>query len=149
MRAKRTLDIRAAFCIRESGLRRSGPAALNYFAHRHLPFSGDLASEQVGLIKSALPAFKPMQGHRHDEIEALVKRKGPSQKLAERCSQRTHAGVLEQMNQLPQSAFVRSVRVDCVETLQPQAAQHTPPGFIQRKLVYERSAAGNTAVFGG
>jgi hypothetical protein len=48
---------------------------------------------------------------------------------------------------LPQRPIEGAVGVDCVETLQSQAAQHAASAFVQRRAVYERRSAGGTEVF--
>ncbi len=98
--------------------------------------------QQFRLIEAALPSPQPMQRHRDDQIELLLARQRDRHQVSEHARQGLHAAVLKKMNQLAQRAFVRSVRVDRVESGKPQPAQRAAAVFIQRKAIQERSPAG-------
>ena len=144
---KRSAACCAAFRIGKPGLRTRGFLPANHIPHRNIPLLPDFPRQKIGLIESALPLLEPVQRHRNDHVEARLARQRLRQKPSKGPRQRPHATVLEQMNQLPQRAFIGSVGIHRIEALQSQPAQRAAAGFIQRKAIDERHPAGHAEIF--
>ena len=71
-----------------------------------------------------------MQRHRHNRVEAFGAWQHLRQKSTQRRRQRMHFFKLEQMNQRPQIAFVKAVRIRRVKIVRAQTAQRALAVFI-------------------
>jgi hypothetical protein len=88
-----------------------------------------------------------MERHRNYDVKRGFARQRLVQKPSKRPSKGSHAAVLEQVDQLPQRAFVGSIRIDRVEAPQSQTAQSAAAGFVQGEAIDERHPAGRTEIF--
>ena len=76
-----------------------------------------------------------MEGHGHDEVEALVERKGLAQEGAERFAEGLNPRVFEQVDEILEDAIVVAVGVSRVVTGEPGAAAAADAMVIERRLV--------------
>jgi hypothetical protein len=89
-----------------------------------------------------------MQRHGHDRVEALVTGQGGMQKIAQRARQGIDLSVFEEVNQLPQNAFVGAETIGCVKTAKAAAAQSAAAFGIEWKTILEWRPAAYTEVVG-
>ena len=101
----------------------------------------DAAGQKFGLIKAALPAPAPVQRHRHHAIQMLVARQRSRQQLDERACHGLHAPIFVKVNPLSLKSLIRAITIGRVEPAQSMAAQGAPALLIERKCVFEGSAA--------
>ena len=108
----------------------------------------DSTRQQFGLIEAAAPAPSPVQRHRDDEVIAAVDRQRTIQQSREPGREGTHAGILEQMDQISQRALVETEAGGVVKAQEAGAAKRANAVGIQRETVLKRRVAGGAKEIG-
>ncbi len=145
---KRARHVAPASRTRQRGLNRRGTLPAEGVDQRHATPPGNMPRQQFRLIKSALPLFAPVERYRNHGVELLVERNSSFEEPAQLPRQRLHAGVLEQVNQVAQRAFVESEAGRAVEAAQALSASGTDALFVQRVAVRKRGMTGRAEVGG-
>src|SRR5258707_1183732 len=104
--------------------------------------------QQFGLVEAALPTPAPMQRNRNDPIELLMARQSRNQQPPQRSCQRMNPIVFIKLNQPPQFALVRAIRISGIEALDGTfrliATADIAQTFHQKEWRKERRAAAIT-----
>ena len=91
---------------------------------------GYLPGQQLRLIESAVPAFAPVQRNGDNGVEPFVYRNGTFQKCRKRFGQGFHPGILVEMNEIAERAFVESEAGGAVESAKAGLASCADAKFI-------------------
>ena len=129
------------------GLRRSRADPPGDLPDRHIPAFRDFPRQKLGLIKSTPPEAKPVQRHGDNQIETLLSRERPEQKISKWPRQWPHSFIFQQVNQLAERTIIGTVGINRIKTGKPQPAQPASPVLIERRTVQKRRTARGAAIF--
>jgi len=107
-----------------------------------------LARQQLSLIETTPPSSIPVQRHRDNHVIPVVDRQSAIHQPRQAARQRTHAGILEQVDQTTQRAVVKTEARGTVETEQAGPAQSADAIGIERKAVLKRGVTVRAEIIG-
>jgi len=109
---------------------------------------GHMSRQEFRLVEAALPLLAPVERHRNNGIKTFVHRNGALQICRQRPRERLHPGILEQVNQTAQRAFVDSEAGRTIEPAKARAAGGAYALLIERPRIEERRIANGAEVVG-
>lgn len=132
----------------ETGLNFGGAGAGEGFQNRQTVRGGHVTGEQFGLVETATPLFAPVQRDGYNCVEFLVCRDYTVQVFAQIVGEGLHAGILVEMNEAAERAFVVSETGGVIKAPQTGTTGCADAANIKGKGVDKGRVAHGAEIFG-